>query len=290
MKQRKYYNHNGFTLVELIISLGIMGIITLTISSLFNYNLKTFAKSADSMNEQANLRLLSLNITNQLRNIGYIDLDNLAFADTSDIAAVSITDNFIFKGGNLVKKGDASGISDLADEVINDISFSLRNDGKKYFLGVKVTGKVHSYTTEVLLNNIITDNAIQLDSKDIGQSGFSSVRYNYNTPPPEFYEPPTTPTEVVNKPLDLIPPNPDTVKMGETFTYEANAVGGVPPYTYQISVVSYIGDVPPLVSINKITWISPSQKNKRLKFNVTVTDSNPDVGTISIQFTITTTE
>jgi hypothetical protein len=261
-----------------------MGIITLTIASFFNYNLKTFSKSADSMNEQANLRLLSLKITNQLRNIGYIDL-----GDLTEIPAVVTTDSFILIDDNRVRKGDASGVFDLADEVINDIAFSLRKseDENKYFLGVKVTGKVHSYTTEVLLNNIITDNVVQMDNTDIGKSGCRSLRFNYNKPPVEFYSSPTVPVEDESNLLRLIPPDPLTVKIGKTFSYIAKAEGGVPPYAYKIEYVSF-DDNEPIVINDTIRWNAPSIENKKMTFRVDVTDnSNAEVGTISVLFTIT---
>ena len=287
---KKCNSCKGFTLVELLISLAIVSIVTLTIFSLFNLNIKSFAKSAEAMKEQANLRLISYKLTKQLRNIGYIDLDNLTFNSVDEIAALGTTDYFIFTNGNVIKTGSAASITVFADDIINDISFSLKQQSNsKYLLGITITGKVHSYTTEVLLNNIITSDLTQMGSGDIGQSGFTSIRFNYNLPP--YASPPEMPTEDEDdedaedaEDLSLIYPE-FTVEKGETFVYEATAVGGVSPYTYNISIIRYDGDAPVIIG-NTISWNSPNGVGKSLEFKVSVTDYTGF--TLPVEFIINT--
>lgn len=169
----------GFTLVELIISIAIVAILGLMFFSIFVYNLNTFNKAADQSKEQASLRLVSLTLSNELRNIRYIDLNSYSFSTISEIGTVDMTDHFIFMSDNLVKRGNSTSISNISDTKIDSISFSLRKElvgiKYKYFLGITLVAKYSTYTTELLLNNIIADS--QIDIVDIGASGIS-LQYN----------------------------------------------------------------------------------------------------------------
>jgi|LGOV01.1.fsa_nt_gb prepilin-type N-terminal cleavage/methylation domain-containing protein len=255
------YNE-GFTLIELIVSIAISSIIMLMLFSVFNYNLKTFTKTSEAMNEQANLRLASYKLTDQLRNIGYIDLD-------SDISTPTVvTDSYIFVENNQIKIGNENGISIFADDIINDVEFSLsRNSLGKYILGVSVVGKVHSYSTEILLNNMVE--ASQMDITDIDVSNFNFIQFNYSKPPL------TIPVKIVGEYDELLLEYPDklTVKKNKTFTYTAGAEGGVTPYTFEI--INYVSDVG-VVSVdsftNTITWDATSDIGEQMYFEVKLTD------------------
>lgn len=150
--------------------------------SVFNYNLTSFSKSTNTYDEQAALRLSAYRLTNELRNIGYINLYTNAttFTDVASLAAVHATDQFIFLNTDVIKKGSVPvGISAISEAQITSLSFSLSQNGRKYSLGITLTGKLGTtYTTEVLLNNIITNTSIQMDSSDLGNSGYVSIRYN----------------------------------------------------------------------------------------------------------------
>ncbi len=265
----------GFTLIELMVSIAIASIIVLMLYSIFNYNLKAFNKASDAMDEQANLRLVSYKLTNQLRNIGYIDLDN-------DVTPpVSPTDSYIYLDSNQIKLTNAGGTSTFAENIISDVEFGLkRNELERYVLTVHVKGDVHSYTTDILLNNIVDDSQFK-DSDSVADliGTYNSIQFNYSRPPL------TMPNRDVIEYDDLALVYPDdTIKIGTTFSYTPEASGGVSPYIYTIfdwaeesGTVNVIGDT--------ITWSNLTQLNDKLDFSVRVTDAAFE--TFEIGFTIT---
>lgn len=180
--QKPRQKNRGFTLIEVVVAMAILGIVTIMIFSLLGYNLNAFSQSSAAVDEQSSLRLAAYKLTNKLRNIGYIDLGNGSFADTSAIQAVSATDHFIFLSDDGLKDGDFSSISSVSDAEIKSVLFSLRESNEKYFLGITLSGSTDAYTTEVLLNNIVTNSAVQMGSFDMA-SAFSYIQYNYNEPP-----------------------------------------------------------------------------------------------------------
>lgn len=180
--QKPRQKNRGFTLIEVVVAMAILGIVTIMIFSLLGYNLNAFSQSSAAVDEQSSLRLAAYKLTNKLRNIGYIDLGNGSFADTSEIQAVSATDHFIFLSDDGLKDGDFSSISSVSDAEIKSVSFRLRESNEKYFLRITLSGSTDTYTTEVLLNNIVTNSAVQMGSFDMA-SAFSYIQYNYNEPP-----------------------------------------------------------------------------------------------------------
>ena len=277
-------NDKGFTLIEIIISLAIVGIITLAIFSFFTFNVNAFNKSSEEMEEQSSLRLVSLKLTNELRNIGYIDLGNHSFSATSDISTLSTTDNFIYVYDNSVKKGDSSSIIDYAEDEVKNVNFSLKEENERFFLNIEVLSDTNSYTTEILLNNIITKETetdgtfIQMDSSDINSGNYTSIQYNYEKPPIEYMSSNTSNGSGggggETDPLTLIYP-PEYTKKKKTFEYTASAQGGTPPYNYEIILISFDGGSTPDISFDKktISWEAPNDVGKVLRFSVSVTDS-----------------
>lgn len=286
-------NNKGFTLIEVIISLAIVTIVTLSIFSFFRFNLNSFNMSTEAMEKQSNLRITSYKLTNELRNIGFVDLDNYAM---SDISSMITSDSFIFVDSNSLKKGNYNSITNFADDEITNIEFSLREEKGRFFLNVEVFSGIDSYKTEILLNNIITDNTdddgnlIQMDNYDIDNGTFSSIQYNYSNPPMEYY---TT----INEPntgdedyeLTLKHPPSLTLKKNQKFKYTAQAEGGTAPYFYEIDYDSSQTDEPyPTINGDTIEWDPPNEVDKKLVFTITITDSNINPVTSIISFEITT--
>ncbi len=176
MKFRKpERNLNGFTLIETVIALTILSIVAAMIFSLLYNNLRFFC-SSDAAKEQASLRMTAYKLTDRFRNISFVDLDNHTFLSTSEIESVSATDYFVFLTTSGVREGSERKISTLSDSEVTDVSFNLRQSDDRYFLGISLQGKTSTYSTEVLLNNIL--DISQIGSSGLG-SGFRSVQFNF---------------------------------------------------------------------------------------------------------------
>ncbi len=273
--------NKGFTLIELIVSMAIVSVIMIALMSFFVYNLRTFNKSSEALDEQSNLRLVSYRLTNELRNIGYINLDN-------DVTLPSpIVDSYIHLDSNRIRLTNAVSTLYLADSILDDIQFSLtENDQEKYILSVTLVGGVHSYSTEILLNNIVDDT--QMDLTDIDGGNFNSLQFNYSRPPltiPDRYQ--DTSDQALTEFL-LIHPESDTVKKDTAFTYTAEATGGVAPYVYSVEEISHTSGTTVLVNDEAITWTDLSTGDQ-LVFRVTVTDDGGTGDELSALFTINVT-
>lgn len=227
----------GFTLVELIVSMAILGIIISMLYSVFSHNLKMYGRTAEAMDEQSALRMAAYQLTEEFRNIGYIDLANHDFADTAAMGAINATDFFIFHGSSGIKKGSAAtSIFNMTNTEVTGMDFSLTQRGSKFYLGITLTGNTDTYTTEVLLNNILTNTAVQMDSSDIGNSGYTSIQYNYNHPPVD-----TT----------IVTPGPTSHPVT---TITVDGQGGVSSISASGGTLQMIATVEPPEALQSVTW------------------------------------
>ena len=86
----------------------------------------------------------------------------------------------------------------------------------------------------------------------------------------------------------MIHPESDTVKKDTTFTYTAEATGGVAPYVYSVEEISHTSGTTVLVNDETITWTDLSTGDQ-LVFRVTVTDDGGTGDELSALFTINVT-
>ena len=158
MKLKKIFiaikkNQKGFTLVELIVVLAIIALVMGVMSSVFIAATKTFEKGLDQYDLQANIRLASDFIINEVRNASEISLTR---PDSPNDY------NKIFFKNNMVSyKPAGSARIDLTPAIIDvrrDINFSLTQTGSQYMLEITIEAvqdeNDYSITTQVLLNNV----------------------------------------------------------------------------------------------------------------------------------------
>jgi len=65
---KSFYQNKGFTLVEVIIVLALLGIVGLIIGTIFSYGLRSYETSITQKEEQGDVRLVAEFITNEVRN------------------------------------------------------------------------------------------------------------------------------------------------------------------------------------------------------------------------------
>lgn len=137
MKRMMKKTHKGFTLVELIVTIAILGIVLVAVFNFFIFNLNTFGKGEDLSAVQFDVRMASEFVTKELRNVTVI-------SDTDDTLASAL---------------DLTLLSDKYSSV-NSVSFEITHEGLSYFVNYTIEGNSpdgsnsYSVTTRVLLNNI----------------------------------------------------------------------------------------------------------------------------------------
>ncbi|EYE89726.1 hypothetical protein Q428_01345 [Fervidicella metallireducens AeB] len=146
----------GLTMVELLISLALIGVIILLVSSIYIFGVKIFDKGTTQSNIQVETTQAGDFITKELRNAVEI-----TFNTPVNIREYSM----IYLDKNIIKyKPEGKTLEESVnktDAIIldsNDLSFQTRNKNSMAFLNftIKGTGKQQSYllNSEVLLNNI----------------------------------------------------------------------------------------------------------------------------------------
>lgn len=157
-------SEDGFTLVEVILSIIILSIVILLIFNFMDFGIKTFTFGADMVDENANLRLSALKMTNKLRNAFDVEVtDTLPsgdqkqyfYCDTSNETLV-YNDNgteYQFSGNSDI----TSATFQIKEKTINEVDgagniTAVVSIG--YLLVFDIQGNNTSLTTEVLLNNV----------------------------------------------------------------------------------------------------------------------------------------
>lgn len=146
----------GLTLVELLISLALVGVVILLASSIYIFGLKIFDKGTTQSNVQDEIRVVGDFITKEIRNSVEI-----TFNTPSNIKEYSM----IYLDKNVIKyKPEGKSLEESVNKTgsiisgNNDLIFQTKNKNSKAFLNftIKGTGKQQSYTlnSEVFLNNI----------------------------------------------------------------------------------------------------------------------------------------
>lgn len=141
----------GFTLVELVIFLVLLGIVLAIIFRVFYVGHNAFAAGSTQFQLQSDLRKAGDFITDELRYAEEIDI-----ADSPDDDGYC----YIFLEDSRIKYQYKDDIRDITDPIItNDNIFEIKRDSNgRNFLSINITGamqgKSYNITTEVLLKNV----------------------------------------------------------------------------------------------------------------------------------------
>ncbi len=171
MKYLKSIDRKGFTLIELIVVLALIGLLITAIFSFFLFGNNTFRRSESMSRAQADVRIASDFISTQVRNAsivtfstptdltGYNQLilkDNQLIFISSEDALLEIP-----KTDKIIVNQLQSPAIDLFEIVLQIDDPNVPNDpNREYFLNFNVIGEVEGeiFTTQssVLLNNVTT--------------------------------------------------------------------------------------------------------------------------------------
>lgn len=148
-------NNRGITLVELIISIAIMGVITLAIISFFDFGNKSFIYGKKKSDLQHQVQLVSDIITEEIRNATEISLIATPASFTADSYC------YIAISGQKIILVDNGISTDKTEAIINENvpMFTLtRLSNGNNFVSFTISGTIDSQdyevTTKVALNNI----------------------------------------------------------------------------------------------------------------------------------------
>lgn len=128
---------NGFTLIEIIIVIAILGIVLTMAFNFFTFNLRTYNKGENRAAVQFDVRMASDFITDELRNVNIVSITDTAL--TSSIGLGTLTAKY---------------------PLVTGVTFEIVTEAPKYFVQYTVSGNStdgnnpYSLTTKVLLNNI----------------------------------------------------------------------------------------------------------------------------------------
>jgi prepilin-type N-terminal cleavage/methylation domain-containing protein len=146
-------NKDGFTLVEIIITLGILGIVLLFTSSFFAYGLRVYNTSENRVNSQFDVRAASDLILREVKNAHEIYVNEPEKPDDY---------HKIFLENNILKYVNPEGkVVSRTSNNIDDIDFEIKKNKNKFILTFEInadlkTNSNFSIKSDVVLNNIFS--------------------------------------------------------------------------------------------------------------------------------------
>lgn len=168
-----FIKKRGVTLLELIITIGILAIV---ISALYSFNLfgiKTYAGGESQWNLQSDARGMSELITHEVRYASKVDLSDQTPTSGDGYSYIRTEGNYVkyYKDGKLISSFPSNGSAGLTYSV--DFTGSEGN-----LLAYKITvcdnskGKSYSIDSKVLCLNIVDGESINIESEVIGSIKF----------------------------------------------------------------------------------------------------------------------
>jgi uncharacterized repeat protein (TIGR02543 family) len=262
-------NKLGLTLVEIIISIAIMGIVLMTIFSFYNFGSNTFIRGKDEYAAQSTARLANDYIFDQLRLATTASLSNSNPGTLDDEYSY-----FYVTGGQLYHykwTGTMHELRTISDS-IQSISFAGSNDNLVVGITAKYNKQLYNLESNLALPNLkinpnqsISGTGISIKyskSEDFAYSGESSS----------------------SLPLSSGINNPPIGRVLLSYSHQFSASGGIAPYSFSITD----GTLTSGLFLNLDGSLSGVPNNAGINtFKVTVTDSESNSDTREFSITIT---
>lgn len=148
------YRKNGFTLVELIIFLALLGVVLTIGYRIFFSGQNTYAMGSDQYQLQSEIRKAGDFIIDEVRNATEIDIINTPFFAQTGYGYIYLHDSKIIHEYS-------GGTRNITDSLVKDEDvFSIRKDSdNRNYLCIDMTGTLNGNTynlsTEILLKNVV---------------------------------------------------------------------------------------------------------------------------------------
>ncbi|MBN2259625.1 MAG: type II secretion system protein [Clostridiales bacterium] len=145
----------GFTLIEVIIAIALLGIVMLMLSTVFTYGLRNYRIGLEQQDEQFNIRLAADTIADEAKVASHVGV----FDNTDDFVSVNSSDGIAYyvDADNRLVRVEGGNIRYLTDEVVSSVSFQMLNTGSIYYLQFTIIGnRGYSLNTKIELLNIKT--------------------------------------------------------------------------------------------------------------------------------------
>lgn len=179
MFKSKYWNNRGITLIELIVTIAILGIVITAIFSFFDFGNKVFYKVGDQFNTQSNNRLAMTNITQDIQYATEMELLT-SIPTTADMIASEASEYYYLylNGDKIYIYDDTCYTSDTPKVVSGQVvtaNSSFSRNGSNLTIQLESIVKNQEYT----LDSTIKIPNIDLKSASItgATTGAKAIKY-----------------------------------------------------------------------------------------------------------------
>ena len=145
--------HRGFTMIELLVSLGILSIIISLGFSTLIFGTKSFGKGTDQATLQQDSRVIISLISNEVRNAKNLRYSSDDFKDEKYYTIEA-------KGGKIILKEDNKQLKEI-DTTFGEIFFSL----EEKFLVITLKSGNETISSKILLNNYKESTTLEHEQK-----------------------------------------------------------------------------------------------------------------------------
>lgn len=155
-----FANNKGVTLMELLLSIALLGIVISAGYGLFYQGIRFFHISDNQIDVQREVWLVSDFITNELRNAVDIQLfSSITEANIPEPIPTNNDNNYIVLDNLMIKRLNKDGTADKTSEMFTRLDFKLiKHTGGQNLVeltvGANKRNQDYELTTEIYLNNL----------------------------------------------------------------------------------------------------------------------------------------
>ena len=252
----KSRNIKGITIIELMVSLAIIGVALLILFSMNLFGIRSFTVQNSQSSLQTDLRAAADYITREIRLANQVEILDSDPVDFSDIGEYSYIYTQTVGGVISIILQDSSGTKALTSYSTTILVFTTTTPNRTLYFSIQGTLKDQETTidSKVLPLNFSFDEVIT--SSD-GSGNGVALRFRKITP-------------IESGAIAIASPLPNEYS-GELYLQVLSAVGGTPPYTYTLNS----GTLPIGLILNSNGILSGTPSTPGIyQFNVMVEDSS----------------